>query len=137
MKVSKYLKILFVLTLLTLCLPWFTYNTKVMGYRYGFAFLKWFLIPAAALTICLFWPERNLPVVILGEIAHMGNFAALFFSLGLWQQVCNIKSGFYLMEGIRTAQPGYWIAAFFFMLFFFCFQMELVKDIGKIPSGGE
>ena len=131
MKASKCLKSLFILALLTLALPWFTYNAGVMGYRYGFVFLKWFFVPIAALAICLFWPKRKQIVIILGEIAHWGNFTALFCSLGLWQQVCNIKSGFHLMEGVRTAQPGYWVAVGFFVIFFICFQIELIKDATK------
>ena len=46
MKASKYLKLMFVLTLLTLCLPWFTYNVKVMGYRYGFVFFEMVFAPS-------------------------------------------------------------------------------------------
>ena len=131
MKASKYLKLMFVLTLLTLCLPWFTYNAKVMGYRYGFAFLNWFLMPAAALAVCLFWPGRKLPLVVLGEFALLGNFVALVCALGLWQQVCNIKPGFQWMEGVRTAQPGYWMAVCFFVLFCGCFQIELINGAAK------
>ena len=77
MKASKYLKLMFVLTLLTLCLPWFTYNVKVMGYRYGFVFLKWFLLPLGLLTICLFWPKRSNIVIVFGELAQAANFALL------------------------------------------------------------
>ena len=131
MKASKYLKILFVLGLLTLCLPWFTYNAKVMGYRYGFAFWKWFAMPNIVLVFCLFWPERKLPVIVLGEIGCIANFAVLVCALGLWQQVCNIKPGFRWLEGVRTALPGYWIALSFFILFFFCFQIELIKGQRK------
>lgn len=136
MKASKCLKMLFVLTLLSLCLPWFTYNARVMGYRYGFVFLKWFLAPTAALAICLFWPGRKLPLVVLGEFALLSNFVVLACALGLWQQVCNIKSGFQWVEGIRTAQPGYWMAVCFFVLLFLCFQMELLKCTAK-PSNSE
>ena len=131
MKASKYLKLMFALVLLTLCLPWFTYNAKVMGYRYGFVFLKWFLVPAGALAVCLFWPKRKLPLVIVGELALLGNFGALVCALGLWQQVCNIKSGFQWMVGIRTAQPGYWVAVCIFILFFGCFQIELINGTAK------
>ncbi|MBR4289073.1 MAG: hypothetical protein IKT52_00315 [Oscillospiraceae bacterium] len=131
MKASKRLKALFGLTLLTLCLPWFTYNARVMGYRYGFAFLKWFLVPLAILALCLYWPKRSRILIVLGEAAHISNFTAIFTALGLWQQVCNIKSGFHLLEGIRTAQPGYWMAVGFFVIFFVCFQIELIKDAAK------
>lgn len=131
MKASKYLKLLFVLTLLTLCLPWFTYNAKVMGYRYGFTFIKWFLVPMIILTICLFWPRQNTTMIVLGELAQVANFTAIVCAFGLWQQMCNIKSGFHWLEGFRTAQPGYWMAMCFLVLFFLCFQIELVKGTDK------
>lgn len=131
MKATKRLKALFVLTLLTLCLPWFTYNAGVMGYRYGFAFLKWFLPPVVVLAICMFWPKRSNIVIVFGELAQTANFVALVCALGMWQQVCNIKSGFHWLEGIRTAQPGYWVAFGFFVIFFVCFQIELIKGASK------
>lgn len=131
MKATKRLKALFFLTLLTLCLPWFTYNASVMGYRYGFTFLKWFLLPVVVLAICLFWPKRSSIMIALGELAQAVNFVLFVCALGLWQQVCNIKSGFHLMEGVRTAQPGYWVAVGFFVIFFICFQIELIRDATK------
>ena len=127
MKATKRLKALFVLTWLTLCLPWFTYNASVMGYRYGFAFIKWFLLPLGVIALCLFWPKRDAVMIALGEAAHIANFIAIITALGLWQQVCNIKSGFHWLEGIHTAQPGYWVAFGFFVIFFACFQIELTK----------
>lgn len=131
MKASKHLKVLFVLTIVTLCLPWFTYNANVMGYRFGFSFTKWFLVPTVLMAACVFWPRRSTGIMILGELAHLGNFASLILALGLWQQVCNIKAGFHWIEGIRTAQPGYWVAVGFFVLFFACFQVELLNRKGK------
>ena len=127
MKARKYLKVLYLLCVLSLCLPWFTYNANVMGYRFGFVFLSWFAVPLVLLACCLFWPKRNTGMVILGELAHLGNLAALFCALGFWQQVCNIKSGFWVAEGIYTAQPGYWIAVSLFVICFVCFQIELLR----------
>ena len=131
MKATKRLKALFVLTVLSLCLPWFTYNADVMGYRHGFAFLKWFFLPVGVLAVCLFWPKRSNIVIVFGELAQTANFVALVCALGMWQQVCNIKSGFHWLEGIRTAQPGYWVAFGFFVIFFVCFQIELIKGASK------
>jgi len=127
MNASKCLKTLFALTLLTFCLPWFTYNAEVMGCRYGFAFWKWFLPPVGVLAVCLAWPRRSFILIIIGECALAAEFAALVFSFGMWQQVCNIKAGFHWLEGFRTAQPGYWVSVGFFMIFFLCYQIELVK----------
>ena len=131
MKARKYLKVLYLLSVLSLCLPWFTYNANVMGYRFGFVFLSWFAVPLALLAGCLFWPKWNTGMVILGELAHLGNFAALFCALGFWQQVCNIKAGFWLAEGIYTAQPGYWIAVVTFILLFVSNQIELFRFAGN------
>ena len=136
MNASKHLKALFFLTLVTFCLPWFTYNANVMGYRHGIVFLKWFLIPMLMLALCLFWPKKSVAMIILGELVQIVNFAELACALGLWQQVCNIKSGFQWLEGIRTAQPGYWAAVCFFVLLFLNYQVELFNDDRKEAGSG-
>lgn len=131
----KYVKVLYLLTVLTLFLPWFTYNARVMGYRFGFAFLKWFAVPMVFLALSLFSPGRNRFMIILAELAHLGNFAALFCALGFWQQVCNIKSGFHLLEGLKTAQVGYWIAVVSFSALFVSYQIELVRGTANGTRG--
>ena len=128
MKTRNHLKVLYLLAALTLCLPWFTYNADVMGYRFGFAFLKWFAVPMALLAVCLFRPKWSKAMTVLAELAQLGNFAALVCALGFWQQVCNIKSGFHLLEGVKTAQAGYWMAVVAFVLLFVCYQIELFQS---------
>ena len=135
MKVRKHLKLLYLLTVLTLFLPWFTYNYRVMGYRFGFAFMKWFAVPMGILALSLFSPGRKRFMTILAELAQLGNFATLFFALGFWQQDCNIKSGFHLLEGLKTAQVGYWIAVVSFAVLFVCYQIELVRETANGIQG--
>ena len=123
---KKYIKVLYLLMVLALFLPWFTYNPRVMGYRFGFVFLKWFAVPLVILALSLFRSGKNRILIILAELAQLGFLAALICALGFWQQVCNIKSGFHLMEGLKTAQVGYWIAVAAFFVQFACYQIELV-----------
>ena len=54
MKLKKFLRILFLLCVFALCLPWFTYNAKVMGYRWGILFAKWYALPFVLIGIYLF-----------------------------------------------------------------------------------
>lgn len=131
MKTSKYLKAMFGLTVLTFCLPWFTYNAKVMGYCWGYDFLRWFLVPMALVALCLFLPRRNAALILLAEVAQIVNFAGLVCAFGRWQEVCNIQSGFQWQDGFRTVQPGFWVAVSFFVLFFLNFQIDLVKGMPK------
>ena len=132
MNASKHLKVLFALTLLTLCLPWFTYNAKVMGYCHGYAFMKWFIVPLALVGLCVFYPRRKTLLILLAEAGQLASFFDFAFAFGYWQQVCNIRAGAQWLEGFHTVQPGYWVSVCFFVLFFVSFQIELMK--GKLQT---
>ena len=41
----KATKMLFVLSVASLVLPWFTYNSKIMGYCFGSEFYVYFIAP--------------------------------------------------------------------------------------------
>ena len=135
MNTRKYLKVLYLLMVLTFFLPWFTYNSRVMGYRFGFVFWKWFTVPLVILALCLFRPGGNRVMIVLAELAQIGYLAALICALGFWQQVCNIKSGFHLLEGLKTAQAGYWIAVVSFAVQFVSYQIELIKGTVNATQG--
>ena len=118
MRANNYLKVLFVLTVLTLCLPWFTINAKMMDGCCGYAFMKQFLVPAATIGICLFYPKRQALLILLAEVSLVGCFFVLAYAFGFWQEVCNIRSGAQWQDGFHTAQPGFWVSVCFFVLFF-------------------
>lgn len=127
MRAIKYLKVLLMLAALSLCLPWFTYNAKVMGYCHGYAFLKLFLVPVVVIGVCLFYPKREILPILMAEISLLACFFILIYAFGFWQEVCNIQAGAQWRDGFRTVQPGFWTSACFFILLFICFQIELVK----------
>ena len=121
---SFILKIFYVLGILSFLLPWFTYDASIMGYRRGYIFLFLFLIPVILIGFCLFLNKPNRLFRILAQISMVWNLICMVIALGIWQEVCNIKSGFHLLEGIKTAQPGFWFAAVVNIALFILYQIN-------------
>lgn len=126
MKRKMHLQILFGLTVVSVFLPWFTYNAKVMGYCWGFQFLKWMAVPLLLTAAYLFAPKLRKELLPLAECGMLVNMGVVASALGCWQTVCNITSGFHWKDGLHTALPTYWIAAALFLIFFVVFQADLL-----------
>lgn len=134
MKSSKHLKVLFFLTVITLFLPWFTYNAKVMGYCYGYSFWKWFLLPVVIIGIFLIYPKRAAALTLLAQISQLSCFFILVYAFGFWQEVNNIRAGAQWLDGFHTVQPGFWVSVGFFVLFFVSFQIDQVKGDSRASA---
>lgn len=124
-----FIRIFFIVCTLSLFLPWFTYNASIMGYRFGFTFIKLFAIPLLVIGVYLFVPKANKTLLVAAEFGAAANLAVLVAAFGLWQEICNIKGGFQLLDGLHTALPGFWISALLFSLFFLLFQGEFWKRL--------
>ena len=127
MKNKRLLKVVFMLCVASLCLPWFTYNEKVMGYRWGLMFAKWYVLPFALAGIYIFGEKKSDLKMLLAEISVAVNIAVTVVLFGRWQELCNIAAGFRWIDGFRTAQPGFWIAAFLMAVLFVVFQIEFCQ----------
>lgn len=128
MKEKRLIKILFLLSVGSLALPWFTYNADVMGYCWGFYFLDLFFAPLIIIAVYLFAAVRNKPFLIITELCVIADLAIVITALARWQEVCNIIYGFHWKDGLYTALPSYWIAVALFLLFFIAFQYDLWKN---------
>ncbi len=124
-----FLRIFFIVCTFSLFLPWFTYHAPVMGYRFGFTFIQLFAIPLLVIGVYLFMPKKNNALLVAAEFSVTANLAVLVAVLGLWQEICNIKRGFQLLDGLHTALPGFWFSALLFILFFLIFQGEFWKRL--------
>lgn len=127
MKRKTFLRVSFVLSVLSLCLPWFTYNARVMGYRYGIAFVKWYAVPFVFIGIHLFSEKISEVTALLAEVSVTANLVVSVWLFGRWQEICNIAAGFQWTDGFRTAQAGFWIAAGLMLILFFAFQVEFCR----------
>ena len=127
MKNKRLLKVVFMLCVASLCLPWFTYNEKVMGYRWGLMFVKWYVLPFALAGIYIFGEKKSDLKMLLAEISVALNLAVTVVLFGRWQELCNIAAGFRWIDGFRTAQPGFWIASFLMAILFVVFQIEFCQ----------
>lgn len=116
----------FVLFVLSTCLPWFTFNARMMGYCWGYQFLKWLVVPMIIIVIYLF-QERSKMFIVLSEVSLVSILAIYVIAFGRWQEVCNIAPGFQWDEGFHTATAGYWISVLLFAVFFVVFQLGLAK----------
>lgn len=126
MKTNRIVKLLYLLSFISVFLPWFTHNAQVMGYCWGYYFLKWLIVPLGVIGYYLFGRKRSPLLLLLSEIGMLCNPAVLVIAFGRWQEVCNINSGFHWEDGFRTALPTYWISLILFLIFFSVFQIDLM-----------
>ena len=127
MKNKSLLRFIFILCVASLCLPWFTYNEKVMGYRWGLMFTKWYALPFALAGIYVFGEKKSELAMFLAEISAVAIIAVTVVLFGRWQELCNIAAGFRWTDGFRTAQPGFWIAAGLMAVLFALLQVEFCR----------
>ena len=127
MKEKKWLKIIYVLTFVSIFLPWFTFNAQMTGYTHGWLYLDWFVVQMIFIGIYLFGKKKSRALMILAEAGAVMNLVAMVLVFGLWQGRANIILGFQWRDGLITAQPGYWVAAALFITLFVLLQVDLLK----------
>lgn len=117
-----------VLFVITLFLPWFTYNPKVMGYCWGTQYVLYFIIPVVLVGTYIFSAHPRLVSMILAEFGSVMQIALLVVIFGTWQEGRNIAAGFRWLDGFRTAQPGFWLAAACTLLTFILLQCNMGRN---------
>lgn len=115
---------------LSVFLPWFSYNPTVMGYCWGYSFVKWFAVPMIVFAITMAVKRRNKVIVTLSELSLVTNLFILIYAFGGWQEVHNIGGTFNLAEGFITATPYFWLSVVLYLSLFWLFQWWLL-------TGGE
>lgn len=122
MKRKNVLIVSFILFLLSVFLPWFTFNPKVMGYRWGFLFLPYMIVPIAVIAMSAFVKRRK-PFIVLSELSLLSVLSVYVMSFGRWQEYCNIATGFRWSDGFYTATVGYWLSLGLFLVFALLYQV--------------
>ena len=126
------LKLLYVLSVLSLFLPWFTYNASIMGYCRGIEFLPFFLIPFCIFAFFLFKFRGSTLWGVLCQASALADVGILVYILGFWQKHHNIRDGFQLTDGLHTAQAGFWLAVGLHTTFLILLTVSL---LGKRETG--
>lgn len=126
-KTADALKGSYILAAGSLFLPWFTYNASMMGYCWGYQFLPWFLVPCFIIGLSLFKGQGNATWTFLTEVSLLTNLGLFVFALGYWQRLCNIRDGFQLMDGLHTAQFGFWLAVGLHIAFLCLVSVSLLE----------
>ena len=135
MKEKTIARVLYILMLICVMTPWFTYNPKMMGYCWGWQFLLWMAVPMIGTGIAVFQKEQRVTFWIPALVCQLANLIILALAFGSWQQVCNIRAGFQWQDGLETATAGYWAAVCVFLLFFGCCAGNLIRGIaGKLKT---
>lgn len=125
MKEKTNIFVVYILQIVSMFLPWFTYNAKVMGYCWGIQYILYFLLPLAMVASFLFSRSPNLVQIILAEFGSVMNLVLLILVFGTWQEGRNIIEGFHWRDGFRTAQPAFWCAAICAVLVFAFLQHHI------------
>ena len=123
MKRKYVLIISYLLFLISLFLPWFTYNPKVMGYCWGFQFFFMWFVPVTIVGIYVFWKATTW-IFVLSELSLAALLGSYVFAFGRWQEMCNIISGFQWKDGLHTATAGFWVSAALFLILAIQLQMR-------------
>ena len=136
MKAKTGLFVSYVLQIVSLFLPWFTYNAHVMGYCWGTQYVFYFLIPLILIGIYLFSMRTGIVHIILAEFGSIMYIILLVLVFGNWQEGRNIVSGFHWADGFRTAQPGFWlaVAAEVFTFVFIQYHVFFCKSMACTPK---
>lgn len=129
-KSGNALNSLYVLTVFSLFLPWFTYNASIMGYCWGFQFLLFFLIPFCISGLYLFRFRSSLLWSVLCQVSVLADLGILVHILGYWQKYRNIRDGFQLSDGLHTAQIGFWLAVGLHIAFLIMVNVSLLRRNG-------
>ena len=128
MKKKAALKTIYIFSCISVFLPWFTYNAKMMGYCWGFRFIPMLFVPLLLTGIFTFSCKHRDLFAVLAEISSAINIVILIFIFGRWQQYSNIIAGFQWADGFRTATPAYWLSALQFLLLFIFVQIVSIAD---------
>ena len=126
MKIRIVTSTLFVLLILSIFTPWFTYNATMMGYCWGFHFLKWLFLPLFLIGLFLFINRFRPLLWVLAEISLLATIPIYIRAFGRWQEVFHIITGDQWADGFHTAQPGYWFSVFMLLIFLIVFHLWLV-----------
>lgn len=124
MKKKDLLYSVFVMFVLSIFLPWFTFNAKIMGYCWGYNFLKWMIVPVIIIVIYLF-QEHSKMFIVLSELSLVSILTTYVIAFGRWQEICNISSGFQWDEGLHTATAGYWVSLSLYLCFTVILQVQM------------
>lgn len=127
----KLLYLLYILTVGSFLLPWFSFDPGVMGYRFGFIFLQWFAVPMIILGFCTFGRLKGKISLVLGELSIFAYLTLLVVTVGKWMEACNLKNGWDFRHGIKGALPTYWITVAVFIIYAVVFQCTFLKKNNK------
>ena len=113
----------YLLFILSMCLPWFTYNPNVMGYCWGFQFFLMWFVPVTIVGIYVIW-KATAWMFILCELSLVALLGSYVFAFGRWQEMCNIISGFQWKDGLHTTTVGFWVSTVLFLILAIQLQMR-------------
>lgn len=121
----------FLLFVLTVFLPWFTFDAKIMGYCWGWHFFKYLAVPIIVIAIYLLQGKGKM-FMVLAELASAIILAVYVIAFGRWQEYFHIAPGFQWMEGFYTATAGYGLSLSMFLLFSVLLQIQVFckKKVG-------
>lgn len=128
MKIKGHVLGSFLMFILSIFLPWFTFNAKIMGYCWGWHFLKYFAVPILVIIVYLI-QGKGKAFSVLAEFAVVTIFSVYVLAFVRWQELFHIAPGFQWMEGFYTATVGYWVSFALFLLFSVLFQIKIFRKL--------
>ena len=125
MKKFSFDKILFYLACGCVFLPWFTWDTQMMGYCWGFDFILELAIPLFIIALFLYSESRSKLLVLITELSAALLVAFTVIAAGKWQDSFNMVTGWNF--NLEPILPTYWISLVVFILLFIAVQFRVFQ----------
>ncbi len=103
-------KTVFILAVISVFLPWFTYNSDMMGYFYGFYFLDCLAVPLIIMALDVFGVVKDKRFKVLSVVASPAYIVIWILTGLVWQERANIIGGLHPEDLLYTAIFGYWVS---------------------------
>lgn len=99
-----------VLVLVSVAMPWFTFDAQVMGYYWGARTIPWLLIPAAYIVFYVKHGSLGVRSDILWGLSLLSFPAIYLYTFFTWPIQNNITGEINVNTSMCTATPCFWFA---------------------------
>lgn len=120
----KKIRILFCVWLVSVCLPWFTFDMEMTGGYYGIYMLPYFALQIVILAWWCLQSEKSKRILNIAVVLALITIPLSYFlCLGMWHAEANITRGFDIKLGLQTSTWCFWCS--------FCIAIVMIVLIIK------
>ena len=122
------------LVLLSVAMPWFTFDAQAMGYYWGTRTIPWILAPAAYIVFYASRGSLGVHYDILWELSLLSFPAIYLYTFFTWPIQNNITGQINMNTSLCTATSCFWFALLSACVFAAVGSLHLAKTRSKCVS---